>query len=58
MTHFPVSGSYRLGGREMRRGRGTGSGASGGGVGGALRSLHRDLLVAGGPGTVRRGLDC
>ena len=33
MTHFPVSGSYRLGGREMRRGRGTGSGGSGGGIG-------------------------
>ena len=38
MTHFPVSGSYRLGGREMRRGRGTGSGGSGGGVGGMKES--------------------
>ena len=38
MTHFPVSGSYRLGGREMRRGRGTGSGGSGGGVGGIEES--------------------
>ena len=34
MTHFPVSGSYRLGGREMRRGRGTGLGGSESGVGG------------------------
>ena len=38
MTHFPVSGSYRLGGREMRRGRGTGLGGSGGGVGGIEES--------------------
>ena len=38
MTHFPVSGSYRLGGREMQRGRGTGSGGSGGGVGGIEES--------------------
>ena len=38
MTQFPVSGSYRLGGREMRRGRGTGSGGSGGGVGGMEES--------------------
>ena len=38
MTHFPVSGSYRLGGREMQRGRGTSSGGSGGGVGGIEES--------------------
>ena len=38
MTHFPVSGSYRLGGREMQRGHGTGSGGSGGGVGGIEES--------------------
>ena len=38
MTHFPVSGSYRLGGREMRRGRETGSGGSRGGVGGIEES--------------------
>ena len=38
MTQFPVSGSYRLGGREMRRGHGTGSGGSGGGVGGMEES--------------------
>lgn len=38
MTHCPVSGSYRLGGRVTRRGRVTGSGGGGGGVRGVVVS--------------------
>ena len=43
MTHFPVSGSYRLGGRDTRRGRGTGSGGSWGGLVGV--EVSSSLLI-------------